>query len=72
MRRNISIKDLSRYQNERATTLTKLNDRFIEKISKDRNVFGNVIKGIDLGRMSDEEYDKFIEQNQKESRGWSI
>jgi formiminotetrahydrofolate cyclodeaminase len=44
---------------------TKINQKLIDFVSKDRNVFGNIIKGVDLGRMSEEEYMEFCEEKRK-------
>ena len=50
--------------------VNKMKQSEIDKISKDKNVFGNITKGIDLGRLSDKEYEKYCEK--LETTNWAI
>ena len=51
---------------------TKIDQKYIDKISKDRKIFGREIKGIDLGKMSEEEYQSFINENEKKIQRLAI
>ena len=71
-KRYLSLKDIGRFERHNAKTVIKLNQKCIDTISKDKNVFGHTIKGIDMGRLSDEEYDKLCIEKAEKMQGWSI
>ena len=60
MKRSISLRDLNRWNSQRNKVVVKLPQSLIDNEPRD------------LGRMSDQEYNKYIEEHSQSLRGWSI